>query len=75
MTSDPCYMYQVFNGVVEARLFDPREIPDDWYDSPKAAKAALIKKVEDKPKKLSCGQKTVKVAKAQTDDDSTGFDK
>tara|TARA_R110000803_G_scaffold91610_1_gene159138 strand:- start:452 stop:658 length:207 start_codon:yes stop_codon:yes gene_type:complete len=68
-------MYKVVNGEVKGELFDPREIPEGWYDSPKAAKAALILKAEVKTKKQSCGQKTEKVAKAQNNDDSTGFNK
>ena len=75
MISNPCYMYKVVNGEVKGELFDPCDLPEGWYESPKAAKEALIPKKETKPKKHSCGQKIEKVAKVQSDDDSSGINK
>tara|TARA_R110000803_G_scaffold210685_4_gene283239 strand:- start:8674 stop:8907 length:234 start_codon:yes stop_codon:yes gene_type:complete len=47
-STDPCFMYQVQGNEVKGEKFHPRKIPDGWYDSPKAAKAALEVKVEVK---------------------------
>ncbi len=38
--ADKWYMYQVQGSDVKSELFDPDKIPDGWYDSPGAAKAA-----------------------------------
>ncbi len=35
---DPWCMYQFKNGVVINDMFLPHQIPEGWYDSPKAAK-------------------------------------
>ena len=39
---DPWCMYQVKGGVVINAMFLPDRIPEGWYDSPKAARNALI---------------------------------
>lgn len=41
---NPCFMYKVIKGEVEAKLFDDQEIPGGWYDSPLAAKNATRSK-------------------------------
>jgi hypothetical protein len=41
---DPWCMYQVKDGKVINQLFDPDQIPEGWYDSPKAAKLAAQKR-------------------------------
>lgn len=55
-TSDPCWMYKVIDDEVKSLLFDPREIPAGWNDSPKAAKKAaeakIEKPIENKPKRI-----------------------
>jgi len=43
---DPWCMYQVKDGVVINAMFLPDRIPEGWYDSPKAAKQALIDPTE-----------------------------
>jgi len=43
---DPWCMYQVKDGVVINAMFLPDRIPKGWYDSPKAAKQALIDPTE-----------------------------
>ena len=47
-STDPCWMYQVQGSEVKGELFHPKQVPNGWYDSPKAAKAALIPKAEPK---------------------------
>ena len=75
-------MYQVKNGQVINKLFHPDRIPEGWYDSPKAAKAALeqpkIEKAEEAPeeapKKIDLRTKEGRALKAQLDDNSPGTD-
>jgi len=38
---DPWCMYKVEGGQVINQLFNPDQIPEGWYDSPKAAKAGF----------------------------------
>lgn len=42
---DPWCRYQVRDGVMIDKLFLPHLIPEGWYDSPGAAKAAFEPKV------------------------------
>lgn len=49
---DPWCMYQVKDGEVINAMFLPDQIPEGWYDSPGAAKAA----VETKPEKKKAGR-------------------
>ena len=39
VSTDPCWAYKLVNGEVKGELFHPKEIPEGWFDSPKAAKA------------------------------------
>ena len=77
VSTDPCWMYQLQGSEVKSELFDPRKIPEGWYDSPKAAKAALVPKAEapkiEAPKKVDGRSKAARLAKARENDDSTGF--
>lgn len=74
--SDPCWMYQVVKGTVKSQMFDPREVPEGWYDSPPAAKKALEEpKKESEPKKIDGRSKHARSMKAQDNDNSTGTDK
>ena len=63
---DPWCMYQIKDGKVINKLFHPDAIPDGWFDSPKAAKAATtepqveVKRGPGRPKKV-------------IDDNSSGF--
>ena len=50
-SKNPWHMYKVEGGEVINRLFTPGHIPDGWYDSPKAAKAAL-----EQPSKVTIEQ-------------------
>jgi len=45
---DPWCMYQLVEGKIINKLFHPDEIPNGWYDSPKAARSA-VKKTKKKP--------------------------
>lgn len=38
---DPWCMYKLENDVVINMLFDPNNIPDGWYDSPRAARLGV----------------------------------
>ena len=41
-SGDPWCMYQVKDGKVIDAMFLPSRIPEGWYDSPGAAKAAVV---------------------------------
>ena len=69
-STDPCWMYQVQGSEVKGELFHPKQVPNGWYDSPKAAKAPKPQ-VE---KKVDGRSKEARLAKAEKDDDSTGID-
>ncbi len=80
-TVDPWCMYQVKDGKVVNAMFLPDRIPEGWYDSPKAAKAALeveepepgeVDKVE--PDKVDGRTKAGKAEKARLNDYSSGTD-
>lgn len=44
---EPYYMYKVAKGEVKGKLFDTPKLPSGWFDSPKAARAAVeAKKLE-----------------------------
>ena len=43
---DPFCMYQAQGSEVINKLFDPLKIPDGWYDSPAAAREAILKPVK-----------------------------
>ena len=49
--ADHWCMYKVEDGQVINQLFEPSEIPNGWYDSPKAARAALAPVPSRKVKK------------------------
>ncbi len=75
---DPWCMYQVRDGVVVNELFLPHLIPEGWYDSPKAAKAA-VKVVEPPIERVSVVTKktdgrTKAGKKAKLDVNSSGSD-
>lgn len=70
-SKDPWCMYQVKDGAVINQLFHPDRIPDGWYDSPKAAKAALEK---PKPAKIDLRTKEGRAMKAKSNDDSARTD-
>lgn len=50
-TIDPWCMYQVKGGEVINAMFLPDRIPEGWFDSPKAAKAADTPKTTNTEKK------------------------
>ena len=55
---DPWCMYRFENGQVINKMFHPDQIPEGWYDSPKAATAAVkeaetLGKPDKKPKKAN----------------------
>jgi hypothetical protein len=54
MIMAPYFMYKVVKGEVQSKLFDSPKEPKNWYDSPKAAKAAVeAKKLEKKLEKAN----------------------
>ena len=72
-STDPCFMYQIQGSEVKGELFHPKQVPEGWYDSPKAAKAA---KSEPKAEKKVDGRsKAARLLRTQSDDNSTGIDK
>ena len=75
------------NGKMATKMFSMGangwDIEDGWYESPKAAKAALEPKVtmksfevniQEPDKKIDLRTKEGRAMKAQLDDDSTGSD-
>ena len=71
-STDPTWMYQVQGSEVKGELFHPKQVPNGWYDSPKAAKAANSEpKVE---KKVDGRSKAARLLRTQSDDNSTGID-
>lgn len=73
-TADAWCMYQVRDGKVVNDMFLPDRIPEGWYDSPKAAKAAIEDPVNDSDKKIDGRSKEARQLKAQADGDSSGTD-
>ncbi|MEE8289572.1 MAG: hypothetical protein V3R25_09185 [Nitrosomonadaceae bacterium] len=73
---DPWCMYKAENGQVINAMFHPDSIPEGWYDSPKAAKAALVpkeEKVEEpKQKRTRRTRKQMQAEKVNDNGDSAG---
>ena len=78
-SGDPWCMYQVKDGKVIDAMFLPNRIPEGWYDSPGAAKAAVVveppKVQKGRWEKVDGRTKEGKAAKkVQVDVNSSGSD-
>lgn len=71
---DPWCMYQLVDDRVISALFDPDEIPEGWYDSPKAARlGAAPKRTRRTKAEIEADKLAEEQAKlGESDGDSTG---